>query len=75
MLAQQSLTVERVLEETLVDVRSYYHGRALRELLTYAPGDIGKINEAAGHIRKLLEFEQQMQPGRSTVPSPVTAIK
>lgn len=76
MMQQTALTVERVIEETVADVRSYYQGEALRALLTYSKGDAAKLNYAAGYIRKLLDVEhQQVQAVRGSVPTPVTAIK
>lgn len=71
---QQSLTVERVIEETVEDVRSYYLGQALRSLLTYQKGDGEKLTAAAGYIQKLTNIEQQVLHAVRAA-APVTAIK
>jgi hypothetical protein len=65
-----ALTVERVIEETLGDARAYYHGEALRALLTLNRGDMDKLLLAGNCIRKLIELEQQQQ-GRPSVVSPI----
>ena len=52
-----ALTVERVIESTVIDPRSYYHGAALKALLAYAPGDPNSLNIAVKYITKLLSLE------------------
>ena len=66
---QNTLTVERVIEETLGDPRGYYHGQALRALLTFEKGQMDKLTLAGNCIRKLIEFEQKEQARPSVVSS------
>lgn len=55
------LTVDQVVSQAVQDSRSYYHGCALRMLLTYEQGNIQAVSNTILFLNKLLELEQSNQ--------------
>lgn len=59
---QQNLSVDQIILEAVSDAPSYYHGAALRSLLTYQPGNVQAIKYTISFLNRLLEIEMAKSP-------------